>query len=56
MKEPEEFFEKLPHNQAEWIPILEGAMACLDPTDDLYRKCNELKIRIDEFTQKRREF
>jgi hypothetical protein len=52
MKEPEDFFEKLPHNQAEWIPILEGAMACLDPSDDLYHKCDELKTRIDEYTKK----
>lgn len=55
LKEPEAFFEKLSHNQAEWIPILEGAMACLDPGDDLYSKCKELKIRIDEFIHKSSE-
>jgi hypothetical protein len=49
VNEPTEFFEKLPLKQAEWIPTLESAMACLDPGDDLYRKCHELKARIDQF-------
>jgi hypothetical protein len=49
IREPREFFEKLPLNQAEWIPILESAMACLEQDDDLYWKCYELKNRIDQF-------
>lgn len=49
-KEPASFFARLSQHQAEWIPILEGAMACLDPEDDLYQKCKYLKTRIDEFT------
>jgi len=53
MKEPSEFFEKLPLYQAEWIPILESAMACLEPDDDLYRKCHELKSHIDRFIVKK---
>jgi hypothetical protein len=49
MNEPEEFFEKLPLHQTEWILVLESAMACLEPDDELYRKCSELKNRIDQF-------
>jgi hypothetical protein len=48
-QEPVSFFERLSQHQAEWIPILEGAMACLDPDDDLYQKCKEVKTRIDQF-------
>lgn len=47
MQAPTAFFEKLPDYQSDWIPILEGAMACLDPENDLYQKCQDLKSRID---------
>lgn len=47
MREPEAFFEKLSQKYAEWIPALEGAMACLDPDDEFYQQCKDLKDRID---------
>ena len=52
LNEPAEFFKNLPANQGEWIPILESTMACLEPDDDLYRKCSELKQQIDQFVLK----
>jgi hypothetical protein len=49
LKDPMGFFRLLPKNQATWIPILDSALACLEPDDDLYQKCQQLKKGIDEF-------
>jgi len=48
MQDPEAFLHSLPKHQAEWIPIVDSALACLEPDDDLYRKCADLKQRIDQ--------
>lgn len=53
MRDPDTFWENLSEHQAEWIPILEGAMACLEPENDLYQKCHLLKHRIDEHLQQK---
>lgn len=50
LREPDKFFQQLPQNQAEWLPILESALACLEPDDDLYLKCDDLKNQITHFT------
>ena len=48
LQEPGQFLEKLPANQTAWMPIIETAMACLEPDDDLYQKCAELKAQMDQ--------
>lgn len=48
MRDPAHFWEQLPAQHAQWIPALEGAMACLEPDNDLYQKCQALKQAIDE--------
>jgi hypothetical protein len=48
IREPEGFWKKLPQRHSEWIPILEGAMACLESDNDLYQQCSLLKHKIDE--------
>ena len=51
LREPEAFFAGLQQHQSAWIPILEGAMACLDPGSDFYQQCRTLKHQIDESLQ-----
>lgn len=53
MQDAHTFWKNLPRHQAEWIPILEGAMACLEPENDLYQKCALLKHKIDERLQQK---
>ena len=48
MREQETFWKKLRDHQSDWIPALEGAMACLEPGNDLYEKCRLLKQQIDK--------
>lgn len=49
MRSSKDFFKKLSSKQTEWIPILDSALACLEPDDDFYKQCHRLKQRIDEF-------
>ena len=53
MRSSKDFFEKLSSKQTEWIPILDSALACLEPDDDFYRKCRRLKDKIDEYVAER---
>ena len=46
---PKEFFQQLSQKLTAWIPILDSAMACLEPEDDLYQKCLEVKTQMDQF-------
>jgi hypothetical protein len=52
MRDPDAFWEDLSAHHAEWIPTIEGAMACLEPESDLYQKCALLKHKIDEHTER----
>ncbi|MCP4404124.1 MAG: hypothetical protein GY801_43310 [bacterium] len=49
MRSPKDFFNKFSTRLSEWIPILDSALACLEQDDDLYKKCHQLKQKIDEF-------
>lgn len=50
MRSPQEFFKHAPQQQTRWIPILDSALACLEPHDEFYQKCRDLKTKIDEQT------
>jgi len=52
LRSQQDFFKQLPQLQMRWIPILDSALACLDPRDDFYQKCHSLKEQIDQFIAK----
>ncbi len=52
LRSQHDFFKQLPQSQTRWIPILDSALACLDPRDDFYQKCQRLKEKIDQFIAK----
>ncbi|GAK52075.1 hypothetical protein U14_03322 [Candidatus Moduliflexus flocculans] len=52
LRSPQDFLKQLPQFQTRWIPILDSALACLDPRDDFYQKCQTLKEKIDQFVAK----
>lgn len=53
IQSPDAFLEQLPNKHAQWLPILESALACLQPNDDLYQKCSLLKEWIDELIHRK---
>ncbi len=52
LRSQQDFFKQLSQHQTRWIPILDSALACLDPQDDFYQKCQKLKEKIDQFVAK----
>ena len=54
LRSSQDFFKKLSSKQTEWIPILDSALASLEPDDDFYRKCYRLKEKINEFVASHR--